>query len=94
LWSTGVLSATASARDYLFGRCYLPKIFWRHTSGEFIALRNLHDGSMVVVPAVSIYLGHEVSASLRWHGFLGRSQSEYGGSLYRSVTNIGLLWKF
>ncbi len=94
LWSTGVLSATGSTRDYLFGRCYFPEIFSRRVSGEFIALRNLHDGSTVVIPALSVYLGHEVSVSLRWNGFLGHRESEYGESLYRSVTSLGLSWKF
>jgi hypothetical protein len=94
MWAAGALSATGSTRDYLFARAYFPEIFLRRISGELMTLRNLDDGSTVIIPALSIYLGHEISASLRWSGFLGRRESEYGGSLYRSVTNIGLSWKF
>ncbi|MDZ7292840.1 MAG: MATE family efflux transporter [candidate division KSB1 bacterium] len=93
LWSTGVLSATGSTRDYLFFRLYFPDLVTSKISGELITLENLHDGSTVVIPNFSVYLGHEISAYLRWSGFLGKQQSEFGGLFYRSVTNLGMSWK-
>ncbi|MDZ7292845.1 MAG: hypothetical protein ONB44_07225 [candidate division KSB1 bacterium] len=94
LWSTGVLSATGSTQDYLFARLYFPDLITAKVSGELLALENLHDGSAVVIPNLSIYLGHEISAYLRWSGFSGKRESEFGGLFYRSVTNLGMSWKF
>jgi hypothetical protein len=94
LWSTGVLSTTGSTRDYLFVRLYSSGLTSTRISGELNALENLHDASAVVIPTLSVYLGREISAYLRWSGFLGKHESEFGGLLYRSVTNIGMSWKF
>jgi hypothetical protein len=94
LWSTGVLSTTGSTRDYLFVRLYSSGMASRRISGELSALENLHDASAVVIPTLSVYLGREISAYLRWSGFFGKRESEFGGLLYRSVTNIGMSWKF
>jgi hypothetical protein len=94
LWSTGVLSTTGSTRDYLFVRLYSSALASPRISGELIALENLHEASAVVIPTLSVYLGQEVSAYLRWNGFFGKRESELGGLLYRRVTNIGMSWKF
>lgn len=94
LWATGALSATGSTRDYLFVRLYAADLVATRISGELNALQNLHDASAVVIPALSVYLGHEISAYLRWSGFWGKHESEFGGLLYRHVTNAGLSWKF
>jgi hypothetical protein len=94
LWSTSVISATGSTQDYLFARLYFPDLLATQVSGELIVLENLHDASAVVIPTLSVYLGHEISAYLRWSGFLGKHQSEFGGLLYGSLTNIGMSWKF
>jgi hypothetical protein len=48
----------------------------------------------VVIPTLSFYLGREISAYLRWSGFWGKHESEFGGLFYRSVINIGTSWKF
>ncbi len=93
LWSTGVLSTTGSTRDYLFVRLYSSGLASTRISGELNALENLHDASVVVIPTLSVYLGHEISAYLRWSGFFGKHESEFGGLLHRSVTNIGMSWK-
>jgi hypothetical protein len=94
LWATGVLSTTGSTRDYLFIRLYSSDLASTRISGELSALENLHDASAVVIPTLSVYLGREISAYLRWSGFFGKRESEFGGLLHRSVTNIGMSWKF
>jgi hypothetical protein len=94
LWSTGVLSTTGSTRDYLFVRLYSSGLASTRISGELNALENLHDASAAVIPTLSVYLGREISAYLRWSGFFGKRESEFGGLLHRSVTNIGMSWKF
>lgn len=94
LWSTGVLSTTGSTRDYLFVRLYTSDLVSTRISGELSVLKNLHDASAVVIPTLSVYLGREISAYLRWSGFFGKRESEFGGLLYRSVTNFGMSWKF
>jgi hypothetical protein len=94
LWATGVLSTTGSTRDYLFVRLYSSGLASTRISGELNVLENLHDASVVVIPTLSVYLGREISAYLRWSGFFGKRESEFGGLLYRSVTNIGMSWKF
>ncbi|MCI0694365.1 hypothetical protein L0337_20450 [candidate division KSB1 bacterium] len=94
LWSTGVLSTTGSTRDYLFVRLYSSGLASTRISGELDALENLHDASAVVIPTLAVYLGREISAYLRWSGFFGKRESEFGGLLHRSVTNIGMSWKF
>lgn len=94
LWATGVFSNTGAARDYLFLRLYSADLAATRISGELNILENLHDASAVVIPTLSVYLGHEISAYLRWSGFFGKHQSEFGGLLYRNVANIGMSWKF
>jgi hypothetical protein len=94
LWSTGVLSTTGSTHDYLFVRLYSSDLATTRISGELNALENLHDASAVVIPTLAVYLGREISAYLRWSGFFGKHESEFGGLLYRSATNIGMSWKF
>jgi len=94
LWSTGVFSTTGSTRDYLFVRFYSSGLASTRISGELSALKNLHEASAVVIPTLSVYLGHEISAYLRWSGFFGKRESEFGGLLHRSVTNVGMSWKF
>ena len=94
LWAAGVFSNTGATRDYLFVRLYSADLAATRISGELNVLENLHDASAVVIPTLSVYLGREISAYLRWSGFCGKRQSEFGGLLYRSVTNIGMSWKF
>lgn len=94
LWSTGALSPTGSTRDYGFARLYAPRIASDRLSADIIAVMNLQDCSMVLIPSSSFYLGRQVSAYLRWSGYVGRRQSEFGGLLEKYSIHLGLSFKF
>lgn len=94
LWSTQVLRTTGSVRDYVFARLYVPTIFTDRLSGEIITVENLHDFSNALIPTLSFYLGQQMSAYVRWSGYLGTQRSEFGGLLEKYTIHLGLSFKF
>ena len=80
-------------RDYLFVRLSSPRVSGR-LEASALALVNVRDSSLVVVPEVTLAIQRRVSAYARGNWFVGSATSEFGNIPIRMGATLGLRVSF
>jgi hypothetical protein len=87
--AAGILMKVRQNKDTLF---LTTGFSWGHTnySVQVVALRQLQDGSAVLIPSFSAQLGRNWQAYIRPSFFLGNQKSEYASLMSKMVLTMGL----
>lgn len=87
------LGSPGLGRDYLFVRLAHPRLLQR-AEASTLALVNVRDGSLVVVPELQVTLQRRVSAYVRGTWFCGSATSEFGNVPLGGAGTLGLRLSF